>query len=182
MEFHCCLPCHFPELGLEHHEGYLNGEQAGFPTAMQDNRDTIKPQESFQAPNEYDSEKASNSYLMSVVVIMFGLPLPIVNLIASFIFYFANRKSSHFVRWHCTQTLVAQVVTFFANAAGVYWTVAVLFGDWQATNTYFAYIFTIIFFNMFEFIATVYAAVRTRKGKHVSWWFFGPLADVLVKA
>ncbi|MBI3006497.1 MAG: DUF4870 domain-containing protein [Ignavibacteriales bacterium] len=133
-------------------------------------------------PNEYEAEKASNSYLMSVVVIMFGLPLPIVNLIASVIFYSANRKAPYFVRWHCTQTLVAQVVTFFANAAGVYWTIAVVFGGGEVTNNYIAYIITILLFNLFEFAATIYAAVRTRKGKHVSWWFFGPLTDILVKA
>ncbi|MBI4428650.1 MAG: DUF4870 domain-containing protein [Ignavibacteriales bacterium] len=139
------------------------------------------PQVLLNDPNEYESEKASNSYLMAVVVIMFGLPLPIVNLIASVIFYVANRKAGHFVRWHCTQNLVAQVLTFFANAAGVYWTAGVVFGEREVTNTYIAYIMTLLLFNILEFIAAIYAAVRTRKGKHVSWWFFGPLTEVLVK-
>ena len=31
-------------------------------------------------------------------------------------------------------------------------------------------------------VATVYAAVATRKGRHVEWWVFGPLTDVLVRA
>jgi len=132
-------------------------------------------------PNEYEAEKASNSYLMSVVVVMFGLPLPIVNLLASIIFYAANRRAGYFVRWHCTQTLVAQVITFFANAAGVYWTISVVFRGREITNSFIAYLITILAFNLIEFIASIYAAVKTRKGTHVSWWFFGPLTDLLVK-
>ena len=132
-------------------------------------------------PNEYEAERASNSYLMSLVVIMVGLPLPIVNVIASVIFFFANRKSAWFVRWHCTHTLLAQLVTLPANAAGLYWTLGILFGRQSVSNSYIAYLFTILLLNLIEFGATIYAAVQTRKGNHVSWFFFGPLTDVLVK-
>ncbi len=139
------------------------------------------PQEFSYIPDEYEAEKASNSYLMSLVVIMVGLPFPIINLIASAIFYFGNRKSPHFVRWHCTQALLAQSFTLPVNAAGVYWTIAVVFGHAVLTNSYIAYIFTILLFNLVEFIATMYAAIQTRKGKHVTWWFFGSLSNVCVR-
>ncbi|MGO9481116.1 MAG: hypothetical protein ACLP05_04980 [Candidatus Kryptoniota bacterium] len=139
-------------------------------------------QEFSYTPDEYEAEKASNSYLMSLVVIMVGLPFPIVNLIASAIFYFGNRKSPRFVRWHCTQALMAQALTLPVNAAGVYWTIAVVLGHKSITNGYIAYIFTIVLFNLIEFIATMYAAIQTRKGKHVTWWLFGSLSDVCVKA
>ena len=119
---------------------------------------------------------------MALVVIMVGLPFPIVNLIASIIFYFGNRKSPGFVRWHCTQVLLAQGFTLPANAAGVYWTIAIVFRGATVTNSYIAYIITILLFNLIEFIATMYAAIQTRKGKHVVWWFFGPLTDVCVRA
>ena len=36
-------------------------------------------------PLEHEFEKASNSYLMSLMAIIVGLPLPIINLIATFI-------------------------------------------------------------------------------------------------
>ena len=117
-----------------------------------------------------------------MVVLMVGLPLPIVNLIASVIFYFGNRRSAHFVRWHCTQVLAAQILTLAINVAGVYWTLGIVYGNAVVTNNYIAYIITIVLFNLVEFIATIYAAIQTRKGNHVSWWFFGPLTDVLVKA
>ena len=138
-------------------------------------------QEFSYTPDDYEAEKASNSYLMSLVVIMVGLPLPIVNLIASAIFYFANKKSARFVRWHCTQALLAQSFTLPINAAGLYWTLGIIFDRTTVSNNYVAYILTVILFNLIEFIATIYAAVQTRKGKHVAWWFFGPLTKTLVK-
>jgi hypothetical protein len=135
----------------------------------------------FYTPNEYEWEKASNSYLMSVVAVMAGLPFPVVNLIATGMFYLANRKSSLFVRWHCMQALLSQTFTLPINVCGVYWTLSVLFGDGHITNTYIAYIITIILFNLLEFSATVYAAVQTGRGNHVEWWFFGPFTHLLVK-
>jgi hypothetical protein len=134
----------------------------------------------FYTPNEYETEKASNSYLMSLVALMVGLPLPIINLIASTIFYFANKRAAYFVRWHCTQALLVQALTLPINAAGVYWTLSIVFGSNVITNSYIAYLITIVLFNLIEFIATIYTAVKTRKGSHVSWWFFGPLTDALV--
>lgn len=131
-------------------------------------------------PDEYECEKASNSYLMALVVVMAGLPFPIVNLIASTIFYFSNKKSPSFVRWHCTQMLLAQMFTLPVNAAGVYWTIAIIFHGHTLTNSYIAYIITILLFNLLEFIATMHGAIATRKGKHVVWWFFGPLTDIFV--
>jgi hypothetical protein len=139
------------------------------------------PGEFSYRPDDYESERASNSYLMSLVVLMVGLPLPIVNLIASGIFYLSNRKSAFFVRWHCTQALLAQIFTLPVNAAGMYWTLGIVFGRTTITNGYVSYLLTIILFNLTEFIATIYAASQTRKGKHVVWWFFGPLTEALVK-
>jgi len=133
-------------------------------------------------PNEYEAEKASNSYLMSVIAVMIGLPMPVINLIATVIFFLANRRASYFVRWHCMQALLSQGFTFPMNVAGVYWTLSIVFGANTVSNSYIAYIITIIVFNLAEFIATVYAAVQTRKGNHVEWWLFGPLTHLLIKA
>jgi uncharacterized membrane protein len=132
-------------------------------------------------PDEYESEKASNGYLMSLVAVMAGLPLPIVNLIASAAFYLSNRRGTYFVRWHNMQMLLAQAITLVMNAAGVYWTLAIIFGKPSISNSYIAYLITIVLFNLFEFVATVYAASRTRKGKHVVWWVVGPLTDAFVR-
>ncbi|HEY9006731.1 hypothetical protein [Ohtaekwangia sp.] len=133
-------------------------------------------------PDDYESEKASNSYLMSLIAVIAGLPLPIINLLATGFFYLANRKGTFFVRWHCTQALLSQATVLCMNSAGFYWTLSIIFGDNTATNNYIAYIITIVIFNAAEFIMTIYAAVNTRKGKHVHLWFFGPLTDQICKS
>ena len=62
----------------------------------------IKVEKFSYVPGEHEAETASSSYLMSLVAIIIGLPIPIVNLAATAIFYLGNRKSTYFVRWHCT--------------------------------------------------------------------------------
>lgn len=133
-------------------------------------------------PSEHEKEKASNSYLMSLVAVFAGFPLPIVNLLATLFFYLANRKSTYFVRWHCTQALLSQLVLLFANSYSFWWTVSIIFTDEKVSNHYFAYLFTVIVFNVLEIISTIYCAVETRKGKHVNLWFFGNVTNLICKS
>jgi hypothetical protein len=132
-------------------------------------------------PSDSEAEKASNSYVMSLLALMAGLPLPIINLIATFIFYMGNRKSTYFVRWHCTQALLSQSTVLPINSAATIWTLSIIFGNAVVTNSYIAYLITVFLFNLTEFIATLYAAMATRKGKHVEWWFFGELTNMLIQ-
>lgn len=132
-------------------------------------------------PGEHEREKASNSYLMSLIALIAGLPLPIVNLIATFIFYLGNRKGTYFVRWHCTQALLSQLSLLFMNSYGFWWTVSILFWDKGVSNDYIAYILTAVLFNLADFAATIYTAIETRKGNHVAWLFYGDLTNFFVK-
>lgn len=133
-------------------------------------------------PTEHETEKASNSYLMSLIAIIAGLPLPIINLIATFIFFLGNRKGTYFVRWHCTQALLSQLSIFFINSFGFWWTISILFTDEIITNHYIAYLITILILNLTEFIATIYTAIQTRKGIHIEWWFYGNLTNIICKS
>jgi uncharacterized membrane protein len=103
-------------------------------------------------PSEHEAEKASNSYLMSLIALIAGLPLPIINLIASVIFFVGNRKGTYFVRWHCTQALVSQLTLLCMNSFGFWWTVSIVFGDEHVSNRYFAYLFTAFLFNLLDFL------------------------------
>ena len=133
-------------------------------------------------PTETEAEKASNSYLMSLIAIMVGFPLPIINLMATLFFYIANRKSTYFVRWHCTQALLSQLSLFVINSIGFWWTVSVLFKeDTQISNPYMAYVITVFVVNVVELGMTIAAAINTRKGHHVSWWFYGLLTQMICK-
>lgn len=130
-------------------------------------------------PNDSEAEKASNSYLMSLIALIVGLPLPIINLIATLIFFIGNRRSTYFVRWHCTQALLSQLSMLFANSAAFWWTVSVVFYKEEATANYVAYIITVFIFNVAELVATIYTAIQTRKGKHIQWWLYGPLTNLI---
>lgn len=132
-------------------------------------------------PGEHEAESASNSYLMSLIAIVAGLPLPIINLISTFIFYLGNRKSTYFVRWHCTQALLSQFSMFLINSFGFWWTVSIIFTDEAISNAYIAYLIASLIFNLTEFIATIYTAIQIRKGIHIEWWFYGTLTNLVCK-
>lgn len=133
-------------------------------------------------PTEAEAEKASNSYLMSLIAIMVGFPLPIINLMATLFFYIANRKSTYFVRWHCIQALLSQFSLFLINSIGFWWTLSIIFQeDKHISNPYLAYIITVFILNLIELAFTISAAIKTRKGEHVSWWVYGPLTQSICK-
>lgn len=134
-------------------------------------------------PSDSERESASVSYLISLLTAVAGMPLPIVNLITTIIFYFANRKKTLFVRWHCTQALIAQFSLFAMNTIGLWWTIGNIVNDTfdKNFNYYVAYILTVIVVNIAELIVTIITAVHTRQGKHVKWFFYGALTDVLLK-
>ena len=133
-------------------------------------------------PGEHEAEKASNSYLMSLIALMAGLPLPIINLIATLIFYLGNRKGTYFVRWHCTQALLSQFSLLLVNSFGFWWTIHIVFYTQSITNDYISYIIVALIFNLVEFVATIYTASATRNGKHVERWFYGGLTNIICKA
>jgi uncharacterized Tic20 family protein len=132
-------------------------------------------------PDEYEAEKASGSYLMSLIALMAGLPLPIINLIATLVFYLGNRREGYFVRWHCTQALLSQLSLLFINSFGFWWTISIIFTEQTISAQYISYMMVAFAFNLTEFIATIYTAVQTRKGIHVEWWFYGNLTNLICK-
>lgn len=132
-------------------------------------------------PEEHEAEKASNGYVMSLIAVTGGLPLPVINLIATLIFFAGNRKGTYFVRWHCTQALLSQLSLLIINSVGTWWTILIIIDRSSIDNNYIAYIITILIFNILEFTATIYAAVKIRNGVHVEFWFYGNLTNILCK-
>lgn len=130
---------------------------------------------------EHENEKASNSYLMSLVAVIAGLPLPIINLLATAFFYVGNRKGTWFVRWHCTQALLSQLLLLFMNAGAFSWSLTIFLTEATVSNLYIGYIITVFLFNLTDLVATIYSAIQVRKGKHVYWWVYGALTDIICK-
>lgn len=133
-------------------------------------------------PTEHERERASNSYLMSMVGIVVGLPIPIINLICTIIFFLGNRNATYFVKWHCTQALISQFVLLIVNNIAFWWTISILFDFNNFSNSYFAYILVLLIFNITEFIMTIYSAIETRKGIQVEWWIYGSLTNLILKS
>lgn len=130
---------------------------------------------------EFERERASNSYVISLVSIVIGMPLPIVNLLASMIFYISNRNSTYFVRWHCTQMLISQVFMFILNATALWLILYYWLTDAFITSWAIAVIFIILLLNIIEIVITIISAIYVRKGEHIRWYIHGFLTDRIVR-
>lgn len=126
-------------------------------------------------------EKASNAYLMSLIAVVIGLPMPIINLIATGIFYLMSRKGSHFVKWHTTQALVSQIPLFILNNILFWWTVRILLFGAPLSNLYISYLLLVNIYNIADFYATAVSAVKARKGITYRWFMYGPLTDLIIQ-
>lgn len=133
------------------------------------------------AQREQDAEQASNVYIMSLITFAAGLPLPIINVISTIIFFIGSRRESAFVRWHCMQALLTELITLPLNSIAFWWTVNLVFFEAQITNSYLVYVFLVILLNIVELVAAISAAIRVRKHYDVRWFLVSDIADMLVK-
>lgn len=157
-------------------------------TVKNNSTDTVYP---------YEYEQASNAYLMAVVCVIAGLPLPILNVIASCIYYMGHRKSSYFVRWHSIQAIIAQALIIPLNSIAFAWTVSIIFRNFsigmdddiahaiighnlsEASIAYWLYMFFIIVLNIIEFFAVIFTAIKVRAGHNVRWLIVANITDSL---
>jgi Zn-dependent protease with chaperone function len=127
-----------------------------------------------------EAESASNAYLLSLVLLMVGAPLPILNLIASVIFYLNSRRGSPFVRWHSTQALLTHVVVVPVNSVFLWMTLAILFGYREPDDFYVGWFVFMAGLNATKMIGSIYSAIKVRRGVDVRWWALAPIADALM--
>ncbi|MDR1562952.1 MAG: DUF4870 domain-containing protein [Dysgonamonadaceae bacterium] len=127
-----------------------------------------------------EAEKASFAYLMSMLIVIIGIPLPIINVIGSIFFYIANRKKTYFVRFHAMQSMLLHIAVILVNSVGLFWSISVLTGHAAASNLYFSYIATAIICNIIEIVTALYAAIETRKKKDIKILFFGALSESIL--
>ena len=126
---------------------------------------------------EREKEDAMGAYLMMFAAVAVGLPLPIINLIASIIYYFINRKKSRFVHFHSLQALLSQIPTTIINWVAVVWSAAIIFKeDWTTSDEFWAYIIFAGLSTLLYFIINIIAAFKARQGKMYYYLFFGKLS------
>jgi uncharacterized membrane protein len=127
--------------------------------------------------SEREKEDAMGAYLMMFASIGAGLPLPIVNLIASIVYFSVNAKKSRFIRFHCHQSLISQVPTTLLNAGLLFWTLQIwVFDNVEFNNVYLGYLIMVIVFNLAYFVLSIVAAIRARKGRMYYFLLFGNLS------
>jgi len=130
--------------------------------------------------SQREKEDAMGAYLMMFAATAVGLPLPILNLIASIVYYFVNRSKGRFVRFHALQSLYSQIIVSLLNSALVIWTVINLVHDHPFTNLFWGLLITAGVFNLVYLIFSLVGAVRARKGRFYYFLFFGRLAYIQV--
>jgi len=127
-----------------------------------------------------EREDAMGGYLMMFAALAVGLPLPIINLIASVVYFYVNKGKSKFVHFHSLHSLLAQIPTTLLNAGFVFWTIRIFFYDWEKSDYYIGYIWMVVIANLLYFIFSIVAAMRARKGRFYYFLFFGRLAYEVV--
>lgn len=130
-------------------------------------------------PAEIDNrqrERAMASYLMMFVNAGVGLPLPFINLIAAFIYYYALRKTSPFVNFHAYQSFLSQVPVTILNGVAVVLGIRVIFFDMPFTDPFKGYLITVVIVNLVYILFSIIAAVRAYQGRMYYFVFFGRVA------
>lgn len=124
-----------------------------------------------------EREDGMGAYLMMFAGIAAGLPLPILNLLASIIYWAVNKGKGRFVRFHCLQSLWSQLPTTLLNAGLFYWTIRNFIVDGiEFSDYYFGYLGMVALVNLLYFIFSIVAAIQARNGKMYYFLFFGRLS------
>ena len=143
-------------------------------------------------PNEIsatEKERAMASYFMMFASSTIGLPLPFMNLIASWIFYRYTSKTSQFVRFHSYQSMLSQLPITVFNTVLVFWTLNAVWGNFPLisendfspilnnfSSNYFGFLIVTILSNLIYMVFSVIAGIKAYKGQLYYFPYFGNIA------
>jgi uncharacterized membrane protein len=124
-----------------------------------------------------EKEDAMGAYLMMFAAWAVGLPLPILNLVAAFIYFMINRKKSRFVAFHGLQSMLSQIPVTILNIGVIVWLIRNLvvedLANWPQFLTYLAFVGLV---NLLYVIFSLVAMVKAKKGNFYYMPFFGRIA------
>jgi uncharacterized Tic20 family protein len=132
------------------------------------------PQPSEVTTRERDD--AMGAYLMMFASWAIGLPFPLINLVASLVYYFVNKKTSRFVAFHAYQALVIHVPIVCINAGLIVWIIVIAASDFRFAGTFLAYFLFLAAVNIIYIVYSIIALIQARKGRMYYIPFFGRLA------
>lgn len=128
--------------------------------------------------SQREKDDAMASYLMMFASWAVGLPLPLVNLVASVVYYAVNRKGSKFVAFHSLQSLLSQVPVSLLNAGVIGWGIGLLVKGAAAGSLwpFLGYVFFTAAVNILYIVFSIVALLAANKGRFYYLPFFGRLA------
>ena len=125
---------------------------------------------------EREREDAMAAYLMMFASLAIGLPIPLFNLIASFVYYLVNRKSSRFVAFHALQALLSHIPVVLLNAGLVAWLIVILVSAVSFSGGFFWYLIFVLALNVAYIVISIIALIHARKGRFYYIPLFGRLS------
>ncbi|MGD9976888.1 MAG: DUF4870 domain-containing protein [Bacteroidales bacterium] len=128
--------------------------------------------------NERERQDAMGAYLMMFASTALGLPLPVLNLIASIIYYFVNKSKGRFVQFHSLQSLYSQLPVSLLNSYLVIWAIVNVVNENPFTNIFWGLLFTAGIFNVLYFAFSIVGAVKAYRGQFYYFLFFGKLSFI----
>jgi uncharacterized Tic20 family protein len=124
-----------------------------------------------------EKDDATGGYLMMFAALGAGLPLPIINLIASIIYYYTNKSNSRFVQFHTYQALLSQIPLTLLNAVCMGWGLRIFLSEeWHFTSVFAGYLSMLIVANLTYIVFGIISAVKASKGRMYYYWIFGRIA------
>ena len=123
-----------------------------------------------------EKESAGSAYLMMFASWFFSAPLPLLNLLFSFIYYQFNKRKSRFIAFHAHQSLVSQVVVTFSVIIAVGWTIRALIPlfqgkPYEAWPYWAGYLVLAAVYNVYYLIISIIAMYNAYHGR----FFYMPL-------
>lgn len=128
--------------------------------------------------SEREKQDAMGAYLMMFATTALGLPLPIINMIASVVYFFVNKSKGRFVKFHSLQSMYSQIPVSILNSYLIVWAIYIFANDGTFSNVFWGLLITAGFFNLIYFIFSIIAAVKAYHGRFYYFLFFGKLSYI----
>lgn len=123
-----------------------------------------------------EKERGMTAYFMMFAAGTIGLPMPIINLLASLLYHYFVASTSRFVKFHSYQSLVSQLPITVLNLITVIWGFQIIFNDALFTDLFKGFLVVVVVSNLIYTIFSVIAAIKAYKGRMYYFIFFGKIA------
>jgi uncharacterized membrane protein len=130
-------------------------------------------------PNEIterEKDDAMGAYLMMFASLAIGLPIPLLNLVASVIYFLVNKKTSPFVAFHALQALLSHIPIVLLNAGAVAWIITNLATHAASWAWFLWYLVFTILVNLTYIIWSIVALIHANKGRFFYMPVFGRIS------